>query len=249
MFTSSIQFFSLLINFSYHDCKSTAFNHKGIYSLGFGRVVILNSFQGNSRATSRAKRKKTNFILNGSIVIVLILIAFVSYSIFSSGDNKAAYQKSVQGSAEKQSVHNIKKDKTAAKKSSTSNQTNDNSSSQDQTNSDTASAGNSSSSSLGSLQSSSTISPAPKTPAQTGQQHVTSYDSGSQDWQEMLQTISSAVGIDQSNMTVWWLGSDKSNPDGSVGTVSAKGKGSQKYRVYLQWDGSGYKATKVEPAS
>jgi hypothetical protein len=65
----------------------------------------------------------------------------------------------------------------------------------------------------------------------------------------MLQTISSATGIDQSNMTVWFLGSDKSTPGGSVGTVSAKTKGSQKYRVYLQWDGSGYKATKVEAAS
>ncbi|WP_165347103.1 DUF1510 family protein [Gottfriedia acidiceleris] len=29
---------------------------------------------------------------------------------------------------------------------------------------------------------------------------------------------------------------DKSNQGGSVGTVSAKAKGSQKYRVYLQWD-------------
>lgn len=217
-------------------------------------MVILNNFQGNSRATSRVKRKKTNFILNGSIVIVLILIAFVSYSIFSSGDNKAASPKSVQASAEKQSAHNIKKDKPAAEKSSTSKQTNDDSSSQvqtqnDQTNSDTVSAGNSSSSSSGSSQSGSTTSPAPETPAQTGQQHVTSYDSSSQDWQEMLQTISSAAGIDQSNMIVWFLGSDKSNPGGSVGTVSAKAQGSQKYRVYLQWDGSGYKATKVEPAS
>ena len=214
-------------------------------------MAILNNFHGNSRATSREKRKKTNFILNGSIVIVLILIAFVSYSIFSLGDNKETSQKSVQASSEKQSVHNIKKDKTASKKSSTSNQTNNGSSSQDQTqndqaNSDTTSASNSSS---GSSQSSSTTSPAPETPAQTGQQHVTSYESSSQDWQEMLQTISSAAGIDQSNMTVWWLGSDKNNPGGSIGTVSAKAKGSQKYRVYLQWDGSGYKATKVEPAS
>lgn len=214
----------------------------------------MNNFQGNSRSTSRAKRKKINIILNGSIVIVLILIAFVSYSIFSSGDNRAASQKSVQASAEKQAVHNIKKDKPAEKKSSTSNQTNDDSPSQnqtqnEQTNSDTASEGNSSSSSSDRSESSLTISPSPETPAQKGQQHVTSYDSSSQDWQEMLQTISSAAGIDQSNMTVWFLGSDKSNPGGSVGTVSAKANGSQKYRVYLQWDGSGYIATKVEPAS
>lgn len=211
------------------------------------------NFQGNSRAKSRAKRKKTNFILNGIIVIVLILIAFVSYSIFSSGDNKAASQKSVQATAENQSADHIKKDKPVRKKSSTSNQTNDGSSSQDptyndQTNNDTASISNSSASSSGSSQSSSAISPAPATPAQTGQQHITNYDSSSQDWQEMLQAISTATGIDQSNMNVWFLGSDKSNPGGSVGTVSAKGKGSQKYRVYLHWDGSGYKAIKVEPA-
>jgi hypothetical protein len=212
----------------------------------------LNNLQGNSRATSRAKRKKIKFILNGSIVIVLILIAFVSYSIFSSVDNKAASKKGVQASAEKQSDHSIKKDKSAANKSSINNQTNEDSSSQDQTqndqtNSDTALAGSSSSFSSDSSQSGSTI--APETPEQTGMQHVTSYDSSSQDWQEMLQTISSATRIDQSNMTVWFLGSDKSTPGGSVGTVSAKAKGSQKYRVYLQWDGSGYIATKVEPAS
>jgi len=204
-------------------------------------VIRLNNLQGNSRVTERAKRKKSKFILYGSIVIVLILIAFAAYSINSALNNKAAPEKSVQASA--------------GKKSSTSNQTNENSSSQDQTqndqtqndqpNSDTSSAGNSSSSD--SSQSSSTI--APETPAQTGQQHITSYDSSSQDWQEMLQTISTATGIDQSNMTVWFLGSDKSNPGGSVGTVSAKTKGSQKYRVYLEWDGTGYTATKVEPAS
>jgi hypothetical protein len=34
-------------------------------------------------------------------------------------------------------------------------------------------------------------------------------------------------------LTVWFLGSDKSNQGGSVGTVSAKTKSSQKYRVYL----------------
>ncbi|MBU8919174.1 YrrS family protein [Bacillus sp. FJAT-29953] len=223
----------------------------------------MNNFLDNSRATHRAKRKKINIILNGAIVIVLILIAFVSYSVFSSGDNKSASQKSVQASDEKQSAQNIKNDKPAEKESSTSNQKNDDLSSEDQTQSDQtdsgqtqkdqtksdATAGNASSASSDSSQVNSTTSPAPETPAQTDQQHVTNYDSSSQDWQQMLQTISSATGLDQSNMTVWFLGSDKSNPGGSVGTISAKQQGSQKYRVYLQWNGSGYTATKVEPAS
>ncbi|WP_423798123.1 DUF1510 family protein [Neobacillus sp. SAB-20_R2A] len=214
----------------------------------------MKNFLDDSRATHRAKKKKINIILNGSIVIVLILIAFVSYSIFSGGDDKAASQKSVPASAEKKSVqNNIEKDKPAEKESSSSDQTNDESSSEDQTQSDQTNsdpaAGDASSSSSDSSQVNSTTSPAPETPAQTDQQHVTNYDSSSQDWQQMLQAISSATGIDQSNMTVWFLGSDKSNPGGSVGTVSAKAQGSPKYRVYLQWTGSGYQATKVEPAS
>ena len=202
----------------------------------------MNNFQGNVRATSRARRKKAKLILSGTIVIVLVLIAIVSISIFSSDDNKAASKKNAQASSEKKSVHSIKKDETAVKETVINIQTIEDSSSQDR-----AQNGQTTSDTLDSSQSNSTI--APETPEQTGVHHITSYDSSSQDWQEMLQTISSATGIDQSNMTVWFLGSDKSNPGGSVGTVSAKAKGSQKYRVYLQWDGSGYIATKVEPAS
>jgi hypothetical protein len=175
----------------------------------------LKKIQSNSRTTSRAKRKKTKLILFGSIGIVLILIAFVSYSIFSPNDNKAGSKKSAYASAK----NSEKNDDNGVKETSTTVQTID----------DDDSNGSA--------------------PEQAGAKHVTSYDRNSQDWQAMLQTISSAAGIDQSNMTVWFLGSDKSNPGGSVGTVSAKAKGSQKYRVYLQWDGSSYKATKVEPAS
>lgn len=180
----------------------------------------MKNFQSNSRATSRTRRKKAKLIISGSIVIVLVLIAIVSFSIFSSDDKKAASKKNAQASSEKKSVQSKNKDETAVKETLINIQTIEDSSFQD-----------------------------PETPEQTGVHHTTSYDSSSQDWQEMLQTISTASGIDQSNMTVWFLGSDKSNPGGSVGTVSAKEKGSQKYRVYLQWDGSGYIATKVEPAS
>jgi len=195
---------------------------------------------GNSRATSRAKRKKTKLILTGSIVIGLILIVFVTYSIFSSNDNNAS-PKSTQASTENQ-------EKTTAEEDSTVDETNEDTASEDQTQIDQSSSDTvSGDSTSDSSQSNSTI--APETPEQTGMQHVTNYDSSSQDWQDMLQTISTSTGIDQSNMTVWFLGSDKSNPGGSVGTVSAKEKGSQKYRVFLEWNGTGYIATKIEPAS
>ncbi|MET3194701.1 YrrS family protein [Bacillus sp. OAE603] len=196
---------------------------------------------GNSRATFRAKRKKNKLILTGSIAIGIILIVFVTYSIFSSNDNNAS-QESTQASTENQEKptgENSTEDET---------ETNEDTASEDQTQIDQSSSETVSGDfTSDSSQSNSTI--APETPEQTGMQHVTNYDSSSQDWQDMLQTISTSTGIDQNNMTVWFLGSDKSNPGGSVGTVSAKEKGSQKYRVFLEWNGTGYIATKIETAS
>lgn len=81
--------------------------------------------------------------------------------------------------------------------------------------------------------------------SQTGQ-HTAVYDKGSADWQEMLNAISYATGLEQDNMTVYWLGRDKSTPNGSFSTVASKDN-KQKYNVYIQWvDGQGWKPTKVE---
>lgn len=80
---------------------------------------------------------------------------------------------------------------------------------------------------------------------QTGE-HAAVYDESSADWQEMLTAMSYATGIDQSNMTVWYLGNNNGNPNSSIGTVSTKDK-QQTYRVYIEWiDGQGWKPTKVE---
>jgi cytoskeletal protein RodZ len=215
--------------------------------------ILKNDFQGSSRAGYRAKRKKTNFVLNGLIVIVLLLIVFVGYSIFISGNDKTAAKKDVQTTAAKTT------EKKSVNKSDTSSDTNKtstkNSSKEkndqvetDQTNT-AASSSTSKDNQTNSDQLQTVDSPDANTTAPASStQHVTSYDSNSGDWQQMLQTMSSAAGIDQGNMTVWFLGSDKSTPGGSVGTISAKDNKGQKFRVYLQWDGQGYKATKVEPA-
>jgi hypothetical protein len=84
--------------------------------------------------------------------------------------------------------------------------------------------------------------------SQSGE-HTAVYDKGSADWQEMLNAISYATGLDQGNMTVYWLGRDKSTPNGSFSTVASKDN-KQKYNVYIQWvDGQGWKPTKVEDIS
>lgn len=76
-------------------------------------------------------------------------------------------------------------------------------------------------------------------------EHVTDFTKGSQDWEEMTQAVSSATGLSNDNMIVWWMGNGGA-PDKASSTVSTKDKGTY-YRVQLEWEnGSGWKPVKVE---
>lgn len=218
-----------------------------------------NDLNSSSRSQYRSKRKKTNYILNGLIVVVLLLIAFVAYSIFSSGNDKAASKKSEQKTTSVQSTDK-KKSNQSDKKSGVSTATKkDKNTTSDQgsssTDSTTASSADNSQAVVTEGGSSPNAEQTIENPdwkavgtSQTGE-HTPVYDSSSTDWQEMLKAISYATGLDQNNMTVWFLGRDKSTANGSVGTVSSKDK-QHKYRVYINWvDGEGWKPTKVEQLS
>ncbi|HJW16806.1 MAG TPA: DUF1510 family protein [Flavisolibacter sp.] len=213
-----------------------------------------NDFHSNSRSNYRAKRKKTNFILNGLIVVVLLLIAFVAYTIFSSGNDHASSKKNEAN----QSLHKEKSDKkdnktvTDSKTASEDVEQSDDTAEDDSTAVDNADESQEVTADEGedTAVQNTVENPdwKPVGTTQTGQ-HAANYDSNSADWQEMLNAISSATGLDQSNMTVWFLGRDKTITNGSVGTVSSKDK-QQKYRVYIQWvDGQGWKPSKVEELS
>lgn len=220
-----------------------------------------NDFQSSSRSQYRSKRKKTNLILNGLIVVVLLLIAFVAYSIFSSGSDKAASKKNTEKTA---SVHTgaAQKNKDNSKKQSSKSETakkdTESDSNKDSSTSDSSPASGSADNSQAVVTEGGSSPNAEQTienpdwkPVGTTQegQHTAVYDSSSADWQEMLKAISYATGLDQGNMTVWFLGRDRSTENGSVGTVSSKDK-QQKFRVYLQWvDGQGWKPTKMEQLS
>lgn len=72
--------------------------------------------------------------------------------------------------------------------------------------------------------------------------HTNSYSGV--DWDEMVQAIGYATGLDEGNMTIHYLGNN--GPDKSVGTIQAKDT-KQKYRVYIEWvDEKGWKPTLVE---
>lgn len=213
-----------------------------------------NDFQSGSRSGYRAKRKKTNLILNSLIVIVLALIFFVAYTIFLSGDDKASpktdnTKTAANQSSEKEDKNTEEKDK-VKKNSDTEESASEESEEasvpeQEDQSQAVVTEGDGSSGVLRTIEN-----PAwkPVGTVQTGE-HTPVYDNSSVDWQEMLKAISYATGLDESNMTVYWLGRDKTSGNGSFSTVASKDK-TQKYNVYLEWvDGGGWKPVKVEELS
>ncbi|WHX99406.1 YrrS family protein [Neobacillus sp. DY30] len=216
-----------------------------------------NDFQSGSRSTYRAKRKKTNLILNSLIAIVLALIFFVAYTIFLSGDDKTSpKEEQTKTEANKASE---KEDKNTEDKTAVEDKEKDTDSEESaDEESEEASAPEQADESQAIItegDGSSNVARTIENPAwkpvgtvQTGE-HTPVYDSSSVDWQEMLKAISYATGLEQSNMTVYWLGRDKTTGTGSFSTVASKDK-TQKYNVYLEWvDGEGWKPVKVEELS
>jgi hypothetical protein len=221
---------------------------------------------GASRSTQRAKRRKTNLILNSLIVIVLLLIIIVSYSIFFGGDDKASNPVNNQPiESTEDTEENIQdegnSDEVAEEGSTGSESVKDG----EETNMDTPvdnEESNLDSSTLVESESNDVVTEGgvdsnvkktitnpnwqPIGTVQTGE-HVTVYDETAIDWKEMLTSISYGTGLDLTNMTVWRLGRDKQGgTNQSVATVSSKDE-SVIYRVYIQWiDSQGWKPTKIE---
>lgn len=206
-----------------------------------------------ARTRSRAKRRKTNLILNSLIVVVILLIAIVSFNIFFSNDEGAADNS--QLSAENG------KDAGSSKKDSKGNESNaekdDNS--EDSAQPDDSAADDTEEDAENELGEpvvteggsdanvKQTIENPDWEPVGTTQsgEHTAVFDQNSADWQEMILAYSYATGIDKNNMTVWW-NENGGAPNTALGTVSQKGS-DQTYRVLIQWvDGQGWKPVKVE---
>jgi cytoskeletal protein RodZ len=232
----------------------------GAFAFLFGGIFYMsNDFQSGSRSGYRAKRKKTNIILNSLIVIVLALIFFVAYTIFLSGDDKAAPKKEDTKTAANQASEKEDKDteKNDAARETVEDTETDTEENADEE-SEEASApeqeddsqaviteGNGTTNVVRTIEN-----PAwkPVGTVQTGE-HTPVYDESHVDWQEMQKAISYATGLEESNMTLYWLGRDKTTGTGSFSTVASKDK-QQKFNVYLEWvDGEGWKPVKVEELS
>ena len=229
---------------------------------------MTNDINSKSRSGYRAKRKKTNIVLNSLIVVVLLLIIFVAYNIFATGNDNASTKKETTKTEQKETVQKDTKqteaeDVTSSEdKSVTDTASEEDELSEETSTTDESAATEDASASEEADESQEVVTEGdgngvretedsswqPVGTTQTGE-HIANYDKSSADWQEMLNAISYATGLDQANMTVYWLGRDKSTTNGSFSTVASKDN-KQKYNVYLQWvDGQGWKPTKVEDLS
>ncbi len=198
--------------------------------------------ENSTRYQQRSKRKKTNLILNGLIIAVILLIGFVSYSIFHTNDENNAGKKQSSGTNTGQEATNDETAKTTESDEATNEEdTQVDEEAAESENGEMVTEGGSDSNVVKTIENSSWE---PVGTTQTGE-HVASYSEGV-DWKEQVKALSYATGLDSNNMTVWFLGNNNKDPQKSIGTVSSKDQ-SEKYRVYIEWvDGSGWKPTKVE---
>jgi cytoskeletal protein RodZ len=215
---------------------------------------LKDDLHGGSRTRNRTKRKKTNLILNSLIGLVLLLIIIVSAIIFMGNDKKTAPAN--EKKVETTTSAKPSKAKSDVKKSSEVSSTAPDESKkavadgeigEEAKNDETETPPVITEGGSGPNVKKTIENPSwkPVGTSQTGE-HAAVYDDSSVDWQEMLKALSYGTGIDQGNMTVWYLQSNNGNPNQAIGTVSTKDKQTT-YRVYIDWvDGQGWKPVTVE---
>ncbi|MBT2636425.1 MULTISPECIES: YrrS family protein [unclassified Bacillus (in: firmicutes)] len=208
-----------------------------------------------TRSRLRAKRRKTNLILNSLIVVVILLIGIVSFNIFFSNDEGAADQNGVAAEKDKDAASPDKKEDTKDTAKKDDSQDSDKEAA-DETESEEAVDESENDEELADpivteggsdANVKQTIENPEWKPVGTTQsgEHNTVFDQNAVDWQEMILAYSYATGINKDNMTVWW-NENGGAPNTAVGTISEKGS-DQTFRVWIQWvDGEGWKPVKVE---
>ncbi|MDE3839700.1 DNA primase [Bacillus methanolicus] len=212
-----------------------------------------------SRSKIREKRRKTNLILNSLIGIVLLLIVIISFNIFFGGND----EKAAGNQEQRRETNQVKNDGKRSVSRENDEQAEYEEESQEESGYEQESeepSAEEADDDTSTEESEPVVTEGGSSPdvkativnpswkpigtTQTGEHPAAVYDESSVDWQEMLQAISYATGIEQSNMTVWFLGNN--GPNKSVGTVSSKSD-KRKYKVYIEWvDGQGWKPVKVE---
>lgn len=205
-----------------------------------------------TRLASRSRKRKQNRLLNILITIVVVLIFVVGYNIIFGGTEEAnpassAESKNNEGaSGAGQSVPDGP-DGSPDENDGPSFQENDSPGMNDEP-SEPARNDHPSASDEKDAENESDPLEGPWEPIGTEQEepHVSSYERGSVDWNEKVEAILYATGLNDDEMTLKWLGND-GGPQKAVGKVIPKNDPDKMYIVHLQWvKNKGWKPTNVE---
>lgn len=206
-----------------------------------------------SRSEQRAKRRKTNLILNSMILIVLLLIVIVSFNIFGKDAKTEA------GNPTEQTVANTNEELEAEEQLEevdVDEDTVDKDNTEDQNASEEAEQGEQESvdeteeieeDQVNSNENDEKSIKDPNwKPVGTKQvEPAQDYNIGSVDWNEQLKAVSDATGFNQSKGDILKM-LQNNGPKKSKATIIIK-ESNKKYQVYLEWvDGGGWKPALVE---
>jgi hypothetical protein len=207
------------------------------------------TFQG-ARYEQRAKQRKVNRILNTLIGIVFLLILFFGWQMLFSNDKTSKETASTVNEQKEDAIENEQKDSEEEveveftdTQESGINETEDvteEDNGQEQSEEVIETEGDASSNVMREI-----VNPSWQPIGTTqSEPHVTTYDENSVDWKEMLDAISYATRLPQSEMIVWFIGNN--GPNKAVATISTKDQ-KEHYKVYIEWvEQQGWKPTKVQ---
>ncbi|MDR0138264.1 YrrS family protein [Metabacillus idriensis] len=220
----------------------------------------LSKLSKGSRFENRDKRRKANVVLNILIGIVVILILVIGSQLMLGGNDSEQASKGTKEETGSNQIENEKnkeeKDKEqTAKEDAESEQ--DSSEEADAAEEDENAKEEPEESEAGEEEVVTEGDPNSNVdqiienpgwkPVGTSQSepHAAQYDKDSQDWAEMIQAMSYATGLSESDMTIWFIGNNGS-PNDAKGTISSKDK-TQNYKVEITWvENEGWKPVKVE---
>lgn len=204
------------------------------------------------RYARRAKRRKTNIILNTMIAIVIILILIVGGKIFFGGENKDKEQATgalttENNKEQSQEDQSQQADKQTSEDKGADTDENIVDDEPDEENDEIVSDEIIETESDENNVEKVIVNPGWK-PIGTEQTsgHQSSWTPGTVDWNEKLQAAAYATDIPVESMIPWWVARGDNPDNQAVLTVSAKGS-SDFFRVYIDWiDGEGWKPTVVK---
>jgi cytoskeletal protein RodZ len=192
----------------------------------------------------RAKRRRTNRILNGLIALVILLIIIVSMSIFSGNDDKGQSQNKEPKVENKVSQNEAVKADQPVRKDKEVNASEVDEEDKAETAKEEDVEKDEPQVTEGGSDGNVKRTIVDPSWEPIGTQQSGPFSSEDVDWEERVDALAYAIGVDKNNMTVWYL--QRNGQYGSIGTVTEKGN-PQAYRVYLEWkDGEGWMPTKVE---